>query len=151
MTNWQYFYHLFESGLSRFYLIRAVDQFRVEQLICCQKCQANDCRAIEFWAVHPHSLPIQKFGQLHYLNFQVCSAKLKYLWGFCDQRPANFDARKSPTSEETEESLRWHRRDRHRPEVRRHQIQILQRSRDRRMGLLWSVQIKLNFHFQKIF
>jgi hypothetical protein len=55
LSNWQYFFHLFESGLSRFYLIRAVDQFRVEQLICCQECRANDCRAIEFRAVHPHS------------------------------------------------------------------------------------------------
>ena len=40
--------------------IRAVDQFRVEQLICCQKCRANDCRAIEFRAVHPHSFKVQK-------------------------------------------------------------------------------------------
>ena len=27
----------------------------VEQLICCQKCRANACRAIAIRAVHPHS------------------------------------------------------------------------------------------------
>jgi hypothetical protein len=52
--------HLLESGLARINWIRAVYQFRVEQLICCQKCRANDCRAndcraIAFRAVHPHS------------------------------------------------------------------------------------------------
>jgi hypothetical protein len=30
----------------------------VEQLISCQKCRANDCRAIAFRAVHPHSTHI---------------------------------------------------------------------------------------------
>jgi hypothetical protein len=25
-------------------------------LICCQKCRANDCRAIAIRAVHPHSI-----------------------------------------------------------------------------------------------
>ncbi len=35
--------------------IRAIDKFCVEQLISCQKCRANDCRAIKFRAVHPHS------------------------------------------------------------------------------------------------
>ena len=49
------FCHLLESGLARINWIRAVDKFCVEQLISCQKCQANDCRAIEFRAVHPHS------------------------------------------------------------------------------------------------
>jgi hypothetical protein len=47
--------HLLESSLARINWIRAVDKFCVEQLICCQKCRANDCRAIEFRAVHPHS------------------------------------------------------------------------------------------------
>jgi hypothetical protein len=52
--------HLLESGLARINWIQAVDKFCVEQLISCQKCRANDCRAIEFRAVHPHSskLPI---------------------------------------------------------------------------------------------
>jgi len=51
----QYFCHLLESGLTRINWIQAVDKFCVEQLISCQKCRANDCRAIEFRAVHPHS------------------------------------------------------------------------------------------------
>jgi hypothetical protein len=50
-----FFCHLLESGLARINWFRAVYQFRVEQLICCQKCWANDCRAIAFRAVHPHS------------------------------------------------------------------------------------------------
>ena len=50
-----FFCQLLESSWARINWIRAVDQFGVEQLICCQKCRANDCRAIEFWAVHPHS------------------------------------------------------------------------------------------------
>ena len=49
------FCHLLESSLARINWIRAVDKFCVEQLISCQKCRANDCRAIEFRAVHPHS------------------------------------------------------------------------------------------------
>ena len=52
------FCHLLESGLARINWIRAVDKFSVEQLICCQKCRANDCRAIEFLAVHPHTLNV---------------------------------------------------------------------------------------------
>jgi hypothetical protein len=44
----QYFFHLLESGLTRINWIRAVDKFCVEQLISCQKCRANDFRAIEF-------------------------------------------------------------------------------------------------------
>ena len=40
--------------------IWAVDQFRVKQLICCQKCWANDCRAFKFRAVHPHSFIWQR-------------------------------------------------------------------------------------------
>jgi hypothetical protein len=35
--------------------IRANDKICVEQLICCQKCRANACRAIAIRAVHPHS------------------------------------------------------------------------------------------------
>ena len=35
--------------------IRANYKICVEQLICCQKCRANACRAIAIWAVHPHS------------------------------------------------------------------------------------------------
>ena len=50
-----FFCHLLESGLARINWIRAVDKICVEQLICCQKCRANDCRAIAFRAVHPHS------------------------------------------------------------------------------------------------
>jgi hypothetical protein len=51
----QYFCHLLESSLARINWIRAIDKFCVEQLISCQKCRANDCRAIEFRAVHPRS------------------------------------------------------------------------------------------------
>ncbi len=50
------FCQLLESSWARINWIRAVDQFHVEQLICCQKCRANDCRAIEFRAVHSHSV-----------------------------------------------------------------------------------------------
>jgi hypothetical protein len=49
----QYFCHLLESGIARINWIQAVDKFCVEQLISCQKCRANDCRAIKFRAVHP--------------------------------------------------------------------------------------------------
>jgi hypothetical protein len=45
-----------ESGLARINWIRANDKICVEQLICCQKCRANACRAIAIRAVHPHSL-----------------------------------------------------------------------------------------------
>jgi hypothetical protein len=38
--------------------IRANDKICVEQLICCQKCRANACRAIAIRAVHPHSFGI---------------------------------------------------------------------------------------------
>ncbi len=50
-----FFCHLLESGLARINWIRAVYQFCVEQLICCQKCRATACRAIAIRAVHPHS------------------------------------------------------------------------------------------------
>ncbi len=50
-----FFCHLLESSLARLNWIRAVDKFCVEQLISCQKCRANDCRAIEFRAVDPRS------------------------------------------------------------------------------------------------
>ena len=52
------FGQLLESSLARINWIRAVDKFCVEQLICCQKCRANDCRAIAFRAVHPHSISL---------------------------------------------------------------------------------------------
>jgi hypothetical protein len=39
---------LLESGLAWINWIRAVDKICFEQLICCQKCRANDCRAIAF-------------------------------------------------------------------------------------------------------
>jgi hypothetical protein len=55
-----------ESGLARINWIRAVDKICVEQLICCQKCRANDCRAIAFRAVHPHSQKIRKNSYLHF-------------------------------------------------------------------------------------
>jgi hypothetical protein len=58
LSTLQYFCHLLESGLARINWIGAVDKFCVEQLISCQKCRANDCRAIEFRAVHPHSLKL---------------------------------------------------------------------------------------------
>ena len=55
-SSCHFFCHLLESGLARINWIRAVDKICVEQLICCQKCRANDCRAIAFRAVHPHSV-----------------------------------------------------------------------------------------------
>ncbi len=56
-----FFCHLLESSLARINWIRAVCQFRVEQLISCQKCRAIACRAIAcraiaIRAVHPHSI-----------------------------------------------------------------------------------------------
>ena len=54
-SSCHFFCHLLKSGLARINWIRAVDTICVEQLICCQKCRANDCRAIAFRAVHPHS------------------------------------------------------------------------------------------------
>jgi hypothetical protein len=50
---------LLESSLSKLNRIRAVDKFCVKQLISCQKCRANDCRAIKFRAVDPHSLKFE--------------------------------------------------------------------------------------------
>ncbi len=49
-----------ESGLARINWIRANDKICVEQLICCQKCRANACRAIAIRAVHPHSKNARK-------------------------------------------------------------------------------------------
>jgi hypothetical protein len=49
------FCHLLESTLAWINWIQAVDKFCVEQLISCQKCRANDCRAIKFRVVDPHS------------------------------------------------------------------------------------------------
>ncbi len=54
-SSCHFFCHLLQSGLARINWIRAVYQFCVEQLICCQKCWANGCRAIAIRAVHPHS------------------------------------------------------------------------------------------------
>jgi hypothetical protein len=47
--------YLLESGLARINWIRAVDKICVQQLISCQKCRANDCRAIEFRAVQKNT------------------------------------------------------------------------------------------------
>jgi hypothetical protein len=55
-SSCHFFCHLLESGLARINWIRAVVKICVEQLICCQKCRANGCRAIAIRAVHPHSL-----------------------------------------------------------------------------------------------
>ena len=52
--------HLLESGLARINWIQANDKICVEQLICCQKCRANACRAIAIRAVHPHSKSLIK-------------------------------------------------------------------------------------------
>jgi hypothetical protein len=52
---------LLESGLARINWIRANDKICVEQLICCQKCRANACRAIAIRAVHPHSFKLLRF------------------------------------------------------------------------------------------
>jgi hypothetical protein len=57
-SSCHFFCHLLESSLARINWIRAVDKFCVEQLISCQK-----CRAIEFRAVHPHSIVA------HYITF----------------------------------------------------------------------------------
>jgi hypothetical protein len=54
-SSCHFFCHLLESSLARINWIRAVDKFCVEQLISCQNGWANDCRAIEFRAVDPHS------------------------------------------------------------------------------------------------
>ena len=54
-SSCHFFCHLLESGLARINWIRANDKICVEQLICCQKCRANACRAIAIRAVHPHS------------------------------------------------------------------------------------------------
>ncbi len=62
-----FFGHLLKSGLARINWIRAVVKICVEQLICCQKCRANDCRAVAFWAVHPHSFNFFHL-QLKYLG-----------------------------------------------------------------------------------
>jgi hypothetical protein len=61
---------LLESSLARINWIRAVYQFCVEQLISCQKCRANDCRAIAFRAVHPHSFLIH-YNMQKGLNFMI--------------------------------------------------------------------------------
>ncbi len=82
-SSCHFFCHLLESGLARINWIRAVYQFRVEQLICCQKCRANDCRAIAFRAVHPHSFAagyctkIKKYNQ-HNLLSEAVSFVIKY-------------------------------------------------------------------------
>jgi hypothetical protein len=60
-SSCHFFCQLLETSLARINWIRAVDNFYVEQLISCQKCRANDCRAIEFQAVHPHSIAFDGF------------------------------------------------------------------------------------------
>ena len=78
-SSCHFFCHLLESGLARINWIRAVYQFRVEQLICCQKCRANDCRAIAFRAVHPHSLFSPQFWfQLVWNNLNLDPTKTKW-------------------------------------------------------------------------
>ncbi len=69
--------HLLESGLARINWIRAVNQFCVEQLICCQKCRAIACRAIAIQAVHPHSAV-----NIHNKGDRRCGGKclIKYLF-----------------------------------------------------------------------
>ncbi len=65
---------LLKSSLSRINWIWAIDKFCVEQLISCQKCRANDCLAIEFRAVHPHSyLFMLFFFCLHTRNIKHCN------------------------------------------------------------------------------
>ena len=54
-----------QSGLARINWIRANDKICVEQLICCQKCRANACRAIAIRAVHPHSNYVSVSVGLH--------------------------------------------------------------------------------------
>ena len=71
-----FFCHLLESGLARINWIRAVYQFCVEQLICCQKCRANACRAIAIRAVHPHSIRISLPLKINYLQ----QLSLLFLW-----------------------------------------------------------------------
>ncbi len=89
-----------ESGLARINWIRAVDKICVEQLICCQKCRANDCRAIAFRAVHPHSLKklvgrrikSKKLLLTKQLYFQVSTTWLERKLGFA--RFADFTTRR---------------------------------------------------------
>ena len=84
-SSCHFFCHLLESGLARINWIRAVDKFCVEQLICCQKCRANDCRAIAFWAVHPHSNDTFVL-HLRYLYFQSFGPlKNKVGWTFASK------------------------------------------------------------------
>jgi hypothetical protein len=89
------FSHLLESGLARINWIRAVDKICVEQLICCQKCRANDCRAIAFRAVHPHSYKIVYFidrnlnvlllGCSTFWYYELVESFEVFLWLLLDQ------------------------------------------------------------------
>ena len=72
LSSCHFFCHLLESGLARINWIRAVDKICVEQLICCQRCRANDCRAIAFRAVHPHSVNVLGRGKLVIGWFYIC-------------------------------------------------------------------------------
>jgi hypothetical protein len=69
--------HLLESSLARINWIRAVDKFCVEQLISCQKCRANDCRAIAIRAVHPHSNKCLKIFASKYVKITFLQDKLE--------------------------------------------------------------------------
>ena len=60
-SSCHFFCHLLDSGLARINWIRANYKICVEQLICCQKCRANACRAIAIRAVHPHSTILLKW------------------------------------------------------------------------------------------
>ncbi len=80
-SKWHFFCQLLESSLARINLIRAVYQFRVEQLICCQKCRANACRAIAIRAVHPHSL--MHWKESTYKKFWKLEEPFKPFRAFC--------------------------------------------------------------------
>jgi hypothetical protein len=81
---------LLESSLARINRILAVDKFYVEQLISCQKCRANDCRAIKFWAVDPHSIIIDfimfiaiYWNQVDCVFFVMEAEHITLLYYFC--------------------------------------------------------------------
>ena len=72
-SSCHFFCHLLESGLARINWIRANDKICVEQLICCQKCRANACRAIAIRAVHPHSNILHNMRVIHFQIFEISS------------------------------------------------------------------------------
>ena len=79
-SSCHFFCHLLESGLARINWIRANYKICVEQLICCQKCRANACRAIAIRAVHPHSDNLlDVFLWISFLSFHPISFWKVYL------------------------------------------------------------------------